>query len=114
MKYADLATGSYSDQIGTILVLGQSIQLCDHLENIDGQYFATSFPLSADDRSILKQKGAQFGQMADDMPAIYLNEDLLALASPARSDDLETQAMLTRTMAAMQSMNVKAHGHANA
>ena len=109
MKYSQLTQESYSEQTGTIEVLGQSLQLCDHMENVNGDYFATTFPLSADDRKALQDQGARFGQLGDDLTAIYLTEDLLKHAAPVRSGDDLTQNMIDRMISALSSINVKAH-----
>tara|TARA_Y100000590_G_scaffold470314_1_gene663556 strand:+ start:7642 stop:7986 length:345 start_codon:yes stop_codon:yes gene_type:complete len=112
MKYSEITQESYSDQIGTVNVMGQSVQLCDHVENIDGQYYATSFVLSANDRKMLKDQGAQFGTIGqEDLSAIYLTEDLLEMAQPVRENDQMTQDMIARLMGALQSMNVKTYAH---
>jgi hypothetical protein len=112
MKYSQITQDSYSDQIGTISVLGQSVQLCDHMENIDGQYYATSFVLSADDRKLLKDQGAQFGTIgSDDLSAIYLTEDLLKQAAPVRENDILTENMRMRLIHALSSVNTKPYAH---
>ncbi len=108
MKYSQIVQDSYSDQIGSVELLGQSVQLCDHMENIDGAYYATSFPLSVQDRTILKDAGAQFGTLSDDSPAVYLTENMLRTAiKPVREGDAMTQAMVTRLIDGLASANAK-------
>ena len=105
MKYSQLVTDSYADQIGTIDVMGQSVQLCDHMENIDGTYYATSFALSADDRKLLKDNGAQFSTMDDQTTAVYIPAPMLAKAAPVRAGDAKTQAMIERLAIGLASAN---------
>lgn len=110
MKYSEITQDSYSDQIGTISFMGQTMQLCDHMENIDGQYYATTFALSADDRTMLKDQGARFGTIgAEDLSAIYLTEDMLKAAQPVRENDTMTGNMMERMIGALASINVKPH-----
>ncbi len=106
MKYSQLVADSYSDMVGTIDIMGQNVQLCDHMENLNGQYYATSFALSADDRKMLKDNGAEFGSLGEDLSAVYLPTNLLQQAKPARDGDSETKAMIERLMIGLSSANM--------
>ena len=105
MKYAEFVKQQYGDHIGTSSVLGQDVQLCDHMEEIRGMYYATSFVLSVTDRQALQKAGAQFGDMPDGTHAVYLTQELVAAATPARDGDEMTQAMITRTVSALEQTN---------
>ncbi len=109
MKYSNFVEMEYGDHIGSIDVLGQTVQLCDHMQNIDNQYFATSFILSVTDRAVLKSQGARFGTLSDGSHAVYLTQDLIKIATPLRDGDKMTLAMITRMSNGLASANIKKH-----
>lgn len=109
VKYSEIVEESYSDHVGTIEVMGQTVQLCDHMQNIDNEYFATTFVLSVKDRTVLKQAGARLGTISDGTQAVYLTEELVMAAKPARENDEMTQAMMNRMVQGLQTANVKRH-----
>jgi hypothetical protein len=109
MKYSDVVQDSYSEHIGSISVLGQELQLCDHMQNIDNFYFATTFILSVENRAVMKEAGARFGTLSDGSHAVYITEDMLAVAKPLRENDEMTQAMIKRMIAGLTSANKKKH-----
>lgn len=109
MKFSEIVQDSYSDMIGSIKVLGQEVQLCDHMEEIDGQYYATSFILNVSDRQALKTAGARFGTLSDGTSAVYLNQQLLQASETLRENDTMTQNMMSRMSSALQSANIKTY-----
>ena len=109
MKYSDIVQESYGEHIGSITVLGQEMQLCDHMQNIDNRYYATSFILNVKNRIVLKEAGVRFGTLSDGSHAIYLTEELLAIAKPLRENDEMTQAMINRMITGLSSANLKKH-----
>ena len=109
MKFSEIVQDSYSETIGSIKVLGQEVQLCDHMEEIDGAYYATTFILNVKDRQALKTAGARFGTLSDGTSAVYLNEKLLQASATLRADDVMTQNMMERMKSALQSANTKTY-----
>jgi len=109
MKYSNFVEAQYGDHIGSIDVMGQTMQLCDHMQNIDNAYYATSFILSVTDRAMLKAQGARFGTISDGSHAVYLTPELIAAAKPLREGDEMTLAMLTRMANGLASANMKQH-----
>lgn len=109
MKYSDFVQDQYGDHIGSISVLGQEIQLCDHMQNIENAYYATSFILNVTDRKMLKDQGARFGTLSDGSHAVYLTQELISVAKPLREGDQMTAAMLTRMQSGLASANMKQH-----
>lgn len=107
MKYSDLVEQSYSEYVGSITLFGQQVQLCEHMQNIDNTYYATTFVLNVADRIALKRAGARFGTLSDDSQAVFLTEDLLAIAKPVRENDEMTQAMIKRMINGLMLMNLK-------
>lgn len=109
MKYSEVVQDSYSDHIGSISIMGQDVQLCDHMQNIDNHYYATTFILSVKDRKVMKDAGARFGTLSDGSHAVYLTQEILEAAMPTREGDEMTQAMMNRMIAGLASANQKKH-----
>jgi hypothetical protein len=107
MKYSDLVQASYGEHVGSISLFGQDVQLCDHMQNIDGTYYATTFVLNVADRIALKRAGARFGTLSNGSQAVYLTEESLVIAKPIRENDEMTQAMVKRMINGLMLMNLK-------
>lgn len=107
MKYSEITFDAAKAQNGTITVQGQMLQLCDHVESIDGQYYATTFPVNTNDATTLKNHGARFALLANGLAAIYLPTALLEGATPADPKNAETCAMLARAQEAVTTKNAK-------
>lgn len=109
MKYSDLVQEQYGDHIGSITMMGQDMQLCDHMQEIEGTYYATTFILNVTDRQMLKSQGARFGTLSDGSHAVYLTDSLVMAATPIRENDEMTAAMMQRMVHGLQSANMKKH-----
>lgn len=109
MKYSDFVQDQYGDHIGSVSLMGQDMQLCDHMQEIEGTYYATTFILNVTDRQMLKDQGARFGTLSDGSHAVYLTEALIAAATPIREGDEMTMAMMKRMVEGLQSANMKKH-----
>lgn len=104
MKFSDLSAQAQNEIPGTIQISGQILQMCDYMEQTGDHFFATAFPIAASDRSMLKSMGAEFGVMEiDGMTAVHLPLSMMKMATPARENDTETQAMIDRMVTALQS-----------
>lgn len=112
MKYSEIVQESYSDMAGSINMLGQEVQLCEHMEEIDGQYYATTFALNVTDRQILKKAGARFGTLSDGTAAIYFTEGMIKASQPLRNSDEYTQKMMERMVSSLASANAQTYRHA--
>ena len=105
MKFEDLVEIENSEKIGAISFYGHDMHLCDHLEMIDGQYYATAACSSPKEMNDMKKYGAPVAEYPDHFYVAYLNEEMLKEASPKFSDSNMTSEMLVRVQCALKAIN---------
>ena len=107
MKYSDVVESQYGDNIGMVNILGQEVQLCDHMEEIDGRYYATAFKISVKDPKLLADVGVPAEKIIDGTHVLYIPETLLEAAIPKYDDNGATFAMIDRLIKALYPLNKK-------
>lgn len=105
MKFEDLVEIENSEKIGAISFHGHHMHLCDHLEMVDGKYFATAACTSAKEMNEMKKYGAPTAVYPDHFYVAYLDEDMLKEASPKFNDSNMTIEMLGRVQCALKAIN---------
>ncbi|MCD8566620.1 MAG: hypothetical protein LRY36_01640 [Alphaproteobacteria bacterium] len=105
VKFDDLVNESLNEEIGTVRVAEFEFQLCDHLDKVGEEYYATALyqGLKPDGRSI---NGIYYKKMGD-LPVALLPLSLLKEAHAVYNDKGQTEAMLTRAVTTLQSLNAK-------
>lgn len=105
MKFEDLVEIENSEKIGAISFHGHNMHLCDHLEQVDGKYFATAACSSVKEMEEMKKYGAHTAIYPDHFYVAYLDEDMLKEASPKYNDSNMTIDMLVRVQCALRAIN---------
>ena len=105
MKFDDLVDNENSEKIGAISFKGYDMHLCDHIEAIDGQYYATAACGTIRDMDAMKKLGAPTNIYGGDFYVAYLDAEMLADAAPKFDDSNMTIDMIDRLKHALKSMN---------
>ncbi len=105
MKFDELIEIENSEKIGAISFHGHDMHLCDHIEAIDGKYYATAAVSSIREMDDMKKYGAPTATYPDHFYVAYLDEDMLKEASPKFNDSFMTSEMLVRVQCALKAMN---------
>jgi hypothetical protein len=105
VKFDDLVSESNTDKVGSVRVSEFEFQLCDHVQKVGEEYYATAFynGLKAEGRDI---NGIYYKKMGD-LPVALLPLSRLKYAHPIYKDQGQTEAMLERTVKALESLNAK-------
>lgn len=105
VKFDDLVAQNSTENIGCVRVAEFEYQLCDHLQKVGEEYYATAFykGLKAEGRDI---NGVYYKKMGD-LPVALLPLSLLKTAKAIYKDNGQTEAMLTRAVSALESLNAK-------
>ena len=114
MKYDDMLNNAYADTMGMIEFMGQTVQLCDHMQMIDGYYYATAMVIDVRDQKLMKDAGIQskFWPTTENPSGdhyMFLSEEHLKMAKPKFPKDKMTQHMIARLIDALFSANEKAY-----
>lgn len=104
MKYQSIVANEYSDKIGSVKIGAQSVQLCDHIEIINGRYHVSALFTDADNTTALNEMGATTKKMYNGTQVAYLNEEMLAQAKPVYQDGM-TADLIKRLVKAMTALN---------
>lgn len=105
IKYGDLLSEGMSENVGTVRVSEFEFQLCDHVQKVGEEYYATAFynGLKATGRDI---NGIYYKKMGD-LPVALLPLSRLKSARAIYKDNGQTDAMLARAVKALESLNAK-------
>ncbi|HRQ61061.1 MAG TPA: hypothetical protein PLO23_06075 [Alphaproteobacteria bacterium] len=105
VKFDDLVAQNNTENIGCVRVSEFEFQLCDHLQKVGEEYFATAFykGLKAEGRDI---NGIYYKKMGD-MPVALLPLTNLKAARAIYKDNGQTDAMIARAVSALESLNAK-------
>ena len=112
MKYSDVIKQEYSDKVGMVEVMGQTVQLCDHMEQIEGRYYATALAIDVRDMKIMSDAGVPSKRWpTKDNPDgdlyMFFTEVHLDKAEPKFDDNGQTAAMIGRLKSALTPLNSK-------
>ena len=106
MKYQEIVKNEYSDKIGSVKIGTQSVQLCDHIQVVNGRYHVSALFTDEKETEALEAMGAKTKKMYNGTKIAYLNEDMLSQAKPVYEDGM-TPALIKRLMNAMKTMNAQ-------
>lgn len=98
------SNSDFSDKVGSIAIGGENFQLCDHVQKIEGVYFATAFaaaPLK--DGKDLKT-GIYYKKLAS-VDLAFIPVEKLETAEIIYDDKNQTKDMLERAVKAVRNMN---------
>lgn len=117
MKYSDVIEQEYSDKVGMVDILGQTVQLCDHMEQIDGRYYATAMAIDVRDIKVISDAGVPSKRWPtkenpDGDLYMFFSEAHLKQAEPKFDDQNQTAAMINRLTTALEPLNRKPHQYA--
>ena len=104
MKYQEIVKNEYSDKIGTVKIGAQDVQLCDHIQVVNGRYHVSALFTDEKEVDALHAMGAETKKMYNGTQIAYLNEEMLAKAKPVYQDGM-TADLIDRLMTAMTTMN---------
>lgn len=104
MKYQQIVENEYSDKIGSVKIGAQSVQLCDHIQVVNGRYHVSALFTDEKETEALQAMGAQTKKMYNGTQIAYLNEDILSRAKPVYQDGM-TADLIDRLMNAMTTLN---------
>lgn len=112
MKYSDVIQQEYSDKVGMVEIMGQVAQLCDHMEQIDGRYYATAMAIDVRDNKIMSDAGVQSKRWPtkenpDGDLYLFFTEAHLETATPKDDENGQTAAMIARLKTALMPLNKK-------
>lgn len=109
VKFDDLVAqtndGANTDKVGSVRVSEFEFQLCDHVQKVGEEYYATAFynGIKAEGRDI---NGIYYKKMGD-LHVALLPLARLKAARPIYKDNGKTEAMLERAVKALESLNAK-------
>ncbi len=101
MKYQEIVKTEYSDKVGSIDVNSIALQLCDHIEYIDGIAYVSSIIDDETSCKKLNDLGIAVKKMTNDTLIAYLDIDTLDKAK-AVYDDGATAGLLRRLQYALR------------
>lgn len=95
----------FSNDVGKVLVGQTELQFCDHVQKIEGQYYATAFyegqqPDGKDDQGIYYKK-------ISNTDLAFVPADLVKLAKPRIDDYGQTQDMIERLVKTILDLNAQ-------
>ena len=106
MKYQDLIDSEYSDKVGSVNIAGHNVQLCDHIQVVNGRYHVSALFTDEKETAALNEMGAPTKKMYNGTKIVYLNEGMLLKAKPIYQDGM-TMDLIKRLMAAMATHNAQ-------
>ncbi len=104
MNYQEIVTRHNNDKVGSVTIGTQNVQLCDHVQVVNGRYHVSALFTDENEASALQAMGAATKKMYNGTKVAYLNEDMLAQAKPIYQDGM-TADLIDRLMKAMISLN---------
>ena len=106
MKYQEIVKNEYSDKIGSVKIGAQTVQLCDHVQVVDGRYHVSALFTDDNDTEALNAMGAATKKMYNGTKIVYLNEEMLSKARPIYQDGM-TENLIERLMQSMTTLNAQ-------
>jgi len=59
MKYQEITKNEFSDKIGSVKIGAQNVQLCDHIQVVNGRYHVSALFTDEKETKALNDMGAQ-------------------------------------------------------
>lgn len=117
MRYSDVIDQEYSDKIGMIDVMGQTLRLCNHMEQIDGLFYATAMCIDVRDRKVMADMGVPTKNWAtkgneDGEEFMFLSTEILKNVKPKYEGDDITAVMIKRLIDHLEPLNKKPYQYA--
>lgn len=106
MKYQTIIANEYSDKIGSVTIGSQQVQLCDHIQIVNGRYHVSALYTEDKDTAALNTMGAVTKKMYNGTHVVYINEEMLAKAVPMYKDGM-TADLIERLIKSISFMNEK-------
>ena len=106
MKYQTIIANEYSDKIGSVTIGAQQVQLCDHIQIVNGRYHVSALYNKDEDTAALNEMGAVTKKMYNGTHVAYINEEMLEKAVPMYKDGM-TDQLIKRLIKSMAFMNEK-------
>jgi len=106
MKYQEITKNEFSDKIGCVKISGQTVQLCDHIQVVNGRYHVSALFTDENDVGTLNEMGAPTKKMYNGTRIAYLNEAMLVKAKPIYKDGM-TKDLIDRLIKAMKNLNAQ-------
>lgn len=95
----------FSDEVGTVHIEGTQIQFCDHVQKIEGSYFATAF--YEGERADGKDESGIFYKKISNASLAFIPLELVKLAIPKNDDYGQTQDMIDRLIKTITDLNAQ-------
>lgn len=96
----------FSETVGMIMVNNQDFQLCDHVQDIGGQYYATVFTDKNHEDGYDPDSGIYYKKVSSARLA-FITVDMLEAAISVYDDHEQTLKMKTRIIDALYDLNAK-------
>lgn len=95
-----------SDKVGCVKIGDMDVQLCDHVQKIDGTYYATAF-YEGDIKADGKGDGGIYYKKISSADLAFIPEDLLEEAQTKQDDMDQTRDMVTRLLKTIKELNAQ-------
>ncbi|NCT41424.1 MAG: hypothetical protein GW778_07180 [Alphaproteobacteria bacterium] len=106
MKYQEITKNEFSDKIGSVKIGAQNVQLCDHIQVVNGRYHVSALFTDEKETKALNDMGATTKKMYNGTQVAYLNEEMLQNAKPIYQDGM-TADLISRLIKAMKNLNAQ-------
>ena len=98
------SSNDFSDKVGTIIIADERFQLCDHVQKIEGTYFATAFSLAPREDGKNNSTGVYYKKLAAANLA-FIPSSQLDKAEIVYDDKNQTKELIVRLKKAIENMN---------
>ena len=96
----------FSNKVGSVKVGDMDFQLCDHVQKIDGIYFATAF-YEGDIKADGKDASGVYYKKISNADLAFLPEDMLKEAKVQYDDMGQTDDMVARLLKTITQLNAQ-------
>ncbi len=109
MKYQTIVENEFSDKIGSVIIGTQPVQLCDHIQLVEGSYRVSALYDDNADEVALHDMGGLTKTMYNGTKVVYLTENMVDDAQAVYQDGM-TPSLIARLKKALAFSN-KHHEH---
>lgn len=95
-----------SDKVGCVKIGDMDVQLCDHVQKIDGTYYATAF-YEGDIKADGKGDNGVYYKKISSADLAFIPESLLEEAQQKQDDMDQTKDMVTRLLKTIRELNAQ-------
>ncbi len=96
----------FSNQVGCVKIGDMDVQLCDHVQKIDGTYFATAF-YEGDVKADGKDANGIYFKKISSADLAFIPENLLEEAELKQDDMNQTKDMVMRLLKTIRELNAQ-------